>query len=133
MLVGVLQRLGRLASDPERVLHRQLSLPPNPLPQRLALDEGHGEPEERRRPGAGDLAGIVHREDVGVLQPRGQPDLALEPLRSEGGGELGVEHLEGDGAVVAEVADEVHRRHAAAAELTLESVAVREGGLELRG
>ncbi len=38
------------------------------------------------------------------------------------GGELGVEHLEGDGAVVLEVAREEDRGHAPATELALEGV-----------
>jgi hypothetical protein len=40
---------------------------------------------------------------MGMLEPRGEADLALEPLGAEGGGELGQQDLEGDGAVVAEV------------------------------
>ena len=39
-----------------------------------------------------------------MLQPGGESDLALEPLGAERGGELGVEHLERDRAVVLEVA-----------------------------
>ena len=42
-------------------------------------------------------------------------------------GQLGVEDLEGDRAVVAEVLREVDRGHAAAAELADEAVAVGEG------
>ena len=44
--------------------------------------------------------------------------------------ELGVEDLEGDGAVVPEVAGEVDRGHAAAAELALEGVAAGERGAQ---
>ena len=53
-----------------------------------------------------DLAGIEHAEDVGMLQPRGELDLALEPLGAERGGDLGVQDLERDGAVVAQVVGE---------------------------
>ena len=42
------------------------------------------------------------------------------------GGELGVEHLERDRPVVLEVAREVHRGHAPAAELALDRVAVAQ-------
>ena len=65
-----------------------------------------------------------------MLQPGGDADLALEPLGAERGGELGMEHLERDRAVVAEVLGEVHRGHAAAPQLALEPVSVAEGGLE---
>ena len=61
-----------------------------------------------------------------MLQPGGQPDLALKPLGPEGGGELGVEHLQGDRAVVAQVPDEVYRRHPAAAQLALDRVSLGE-------
>ena len=47
-------------------------------------------------------------------------------------GELGVEHLERDRAVVLEVVREVDRGHAAAAELAVEGVATRQAGFELR-
>ena len=38
-----------------------------------------------------------------MLEPGGELDLALEALGAERGGELGMEHLERDGAVVPEV------------------------------
>ena len=46
---------------------------------------------------------------------------------AEGAGELGVEHLQGDGAVVAEVLGEVDGGHSAAAELALDAVAIGQG------
>jgi hypothetical protein len=41
-----------------------------------------------------------------------------------------VQHLEGDRALVLEVPGEIHRSHAAPAELALDRVAVGQGGLE---
>ena len=58
-----------------------------------------------------------------MLQPRGEPDLALEPLGTEGGGELGMQHLERDRPVVPEVPGEEDRGHPPAPELALERVA----------
>ena len=49
-----------------------------------------------------------------MLQRRGELDLLEEPLGAEHGGELRVQHLDRDVAVVAQVAREVDRRHAAA-------------------
>jgi hypothetical protein len=54
------------------------------------------------------------------------------PFYAEGGGQLGVPHLGGDGAVVPQVAREVHGGHAATAELALERVAVPERLLKRR-
>ncbi len=62
-----------------------------------------------------------------MLQTSGDPDLALESLGAERGGQVRAEHLEGDEAIVAEVPGEVDRRHAAAAELALEEIAVAQG------
>src|SRR5262245_38639729 len=58
-----------------------------------------------------------------MLEPRGELDLPLEPLGAERGGELRMEDLERDGAVVAEVLDQIDRGHAPAAELALERIA----------
>ena len=68
-----------------------------------------------------------------MLQAGGELDLAQEPLGAERRGELGMEHLEGDRAVVLEVLGQVDRRHAAAAELALERVAIGERRLERLG
>ena len=62
-----------------------------------------------------------------MLEAGGEADLALEPLGAEGGGDLGVENLEGDGPVVPQVLGELDRSHTPAAELTLERVLVRQG------
>jgi hypothetical protein len=120
MLMGVVQRLRRLPRDPERVVKRELPLAPKPVAQTLALDERHGEPQV-----PGGVTGVVDREDVRMLQPGGEADLALEALGTEHVGQLGVKHLEGDRAVVLEVGGEEHRGHAAAAELAEEGVAAR--------
>ena len=65
-------------------------------------------------------AGIVERQDVRVLQPREQPDLALESLGANRVARVGAEDLDGDGAIVAQVAREEDHGHAAVAELFLE-------------
>jgi hypothetical protein len=61
-----------------------------------------------------------------MLEPGGEVDLSKEALGAEGGGELGVEHLEGDGAVMAEIAGEPDGGHAPATELALEGIAVSQ-------
>jgi hypothetical protein len=72
----------------------------------------------------------VHREDVRVPEPGGDPDLLGEPLGAERRTQLGAEHLEGDRAVVPEVVGQIDRRHSASADLTLEAVLVGQGGGE---
>ena len=84
VLVGVLKGLGRFPRDPERLLHGEVPLPPQPVPERLALDVRHGEPEL-----TGSLARVEHGQDVGMLEPGGELDLPLEALGAEAGSELG--------------------------------------------
>jgi hypothetical protein len=55
-----------------------------------------------------------------VLELCRDANFALEALRAERRGQLGMQHLHRDRAIVPEVLGEVHRRHATAAELTLE-------------
>ncbi len=47
------------------------------------------------------LARVEHGEDVRMLQPGGQLDLPLESLGAERGRQLGMQHLQGDGPLVA--------------------------------
>ena len=61
----------------------------------------------------------------------GDADLALEAVGADGGGELGVQHLERHELVALEVARQHHARHPAAAEIAVERVAVGEARLEL--
>ena len=60
----------------------------------------------------------------------GGSDLAQEPLGADHRGQLGLELLDGDLPVVAEIVREVDRCHAAGPELALEAVATGEGGRE---
>jgi hypothetical protein len=64
---------------------------------------------------------------VGVLQPGREPDLPLEALGAQRGGKLGLQQLQGDGAVVPQIMREEHRGDAAVAQLALEHVAVADG------
>ena len=68
-------------------------------------------------------------------EPGGHFDLPEKPLRAERRRDLGAEDLDGDGAAVPEIAREVHGGHPAAAQLTIEGVAVGQGraqGVERR-
>ena len=126
LAVRVAQRVRHLAGDLQRVLQRQLTLAPEPIPEGLALHVGHRVPEL-----AGRFTGIEHRQDVRVLQAGGGPDLALEALRTERGSQLGMQHLQRDRAVVPEIVGEIHRGHATPPQLALEPVPVGQAALEL--
>ena len=123
--VGRRERLGDLAQQPHRLGHRQLAAAGQAVAQGLALDVGHHVVEE-----AVGVAGVEQAQDVGMLQPGGDLDLAGEPLGAERGGQLGAQDLHRHLAVVLQVLGEVDRGHAALAELALDAVAVGEGRLQ---
>jgi hypothetical protein len=75
VLVGVRERVRDLARDPEGFLERELGLANEPVAQALALDVGHGIPQEPCG-----LARVVQRQDVRVLEPRCRLDLKQEAL-----------------------------------------------------
>jgi hypothetical protein len=81
----------------------------------------------RQLPGSVEVrrAGLV-AQDVRVIQPGGEADLALEAFRPQGRHQLGVEKLERHWAIAPEVAREIHGGHATAPELALEEVAVAQ-------
>ena len=63
-------------------------------------------------------------------QPGRHPDLPLEPVAADLGGDFGAEDLDGDLAAVAEVAGQEDHGHAAFAELSFDGVAAGERGRE---
>ena len=65
-----------------------------------------------------------------MLKSGGGADLPKEPLRTEHGRQIGVEHLEGDVPVVLAVARQVHRGHSATTQLAADGVVGVERGLE---
>ena len=100
-------------------------MPGEPSAQRLPLDVWHHVVQKPAR-----FTRIVHRQDVGVLEPGDKLDLPEEPLGAERVRQLGMEHLERDGTVVLEVVSEADRGHPALAELALDNVAVGQSCLE---
>ena len=119
------ERFRGLGQQPHRIRDGQLARAHEPVPQRFAVDVRHHIIEEP----AG-LARIEHAEYVRMLQPRGDLDLAAEPLGAERRREVGAQHLDRHLAVVLEVFGEIDHRHPALAELALDAVAVGERGGE---
>jgi hypothetical protein len=115
----IVERIRNLSRKPDRLGDRQLSLAIELVAQRLALDEGHGEPEP-----PADIARVEDAEDVRMLKACGELDLALEPFCAEGLRDLGVQDFQRDGSVVPEIVREVHDGKATASELALDAKAV---------
>ena len=126
VLVGVLQGAADFAGDLERGVERKLLFPREPLPEGLALGERHDVVQQ-----AAGLPRVIQRENVGVLECRGDLDLAEEPLAAEDGRQLGLEQLDGDAPVVLQVLGEKDDRHPTAAKLSLDPVSIAERRREL--
>ena len=124
--VCVIEGAGNRHGDAHRLVHRKLFFAIDAMPQRFALDERH---DVEQQPIG--FARIEQRKQIGVLQIRGDADLAEEAFDAEDGAELGAQDLERDVAGVLDVASEIDRGHAAAADFPLYGVAVGEGGTEL--
>ena len=125
--MGVAQCVRHLAGDLNRFLERQLLLAIQSGAQCFSIDEGHHVIQK-----AGGFSRVVEGQDVWVREARRDFDLAEEPLRTERGSELGLQHLDGDLAMVLQVLGEIDRRHPAAAQLSLDQVTVGECRLERR-
>jgi hypothetical protein len=67
-----------------------------------------------------------------MTQRRRRLDLLHESFGTQHGGQLGLEDLDRNLAVVLEILGEIDRGHAARTELTLDAVPVREGSHEPR-
>jgi len=125
LAVGVCQGVNHVAKDAHGVADRQLPFPSEPLTERLAFHERHGVIEEVvRRPGG------EERHDVGMLEARGELDLAAEPLRIDPGGELGGEDLDDDAPMEPALLCDEDATHPTTAELSLEMVRVTERDLQ---
>ena len=122
--VGVFQRLGNLLQDVDRVPHSEAS-GGETRPERLAFGKRHR--VVRQSFGARrhlDLAGRDHEDDMRMLKPGRELNLALESLDVESLRELGREDLDDDRPAEPALGRDEHSGHTAAAELTLDRVAV---------
>ncbi len=88
--VGVVERLGDVAQNRHRLGDRQLAAH-EPRPQRLAFDERHREVRQTVH-----LARGQQRDDVRMLEPRGDQDLAPEAVEVDAVAEFGGENLDDD-------------------------------------
>jgi hypothetical protein len=110
----------------QRLVDRQLMLPFQTMPQRFPFDVRHDVVQQPVR-----APRVEQRQQVGMLEIGGNPDLAQEPLGPEHRAELRIEHLEGDRSLVPNVSREKHGCHAAATDLALDLVSVLKIGSEV--
>ena len=124
--MGVLERPGSLRGDPERDLHGELA---SRRSRSRRLSPSTNGMVNQSCPAV--VPGVVHGEDMRVLEAGDRLDLALEALGAERLGQLGVQHLERHRALVPEVVGQKDGGHAAPPQLAFEPVAVSQAALEL--
>jgi hypothetical protein len=98
LAVGVTQRVRHFAGNLQRVVQWQLTFTPEPIPEGLALDIGHGVPEL-----ASGIARVEDGQNVWMLQAGSGPDFPLEPFWTQGSGQVGMQDFQRDWAVVPEI------------------------------
>ncbi len=123
MAVRIIERIRHLAHQLQGIVDGEATFAREARTERLPFDERHDIPHKSLR-----ASGVEQRNDVRVLERRGDPDLLEEPLCPDGCRELLTEHLYRDPAVMPQVSREVHSGHATASNLALELVAPRQCG-----
>jgi hypothetical protein len=126
-LVRVSQRVSHFAENAGGLLNRQPPEPAKPGAKRLAVHERHDVERHSIRG-----AGIEERQDMRVAKVGGGPDLGNEALGADDRGQVRLEHLDRDIAVMSDVVREIDRRHPADTELPLDAIVRQEGSRERR-
>ena len=124
-----IQRAGHLLQDRHRGVRRQVTLAADHPLQIAAGDVAHGEVEH-----AVDLAGVIDRDDVGMLEAGGEDRLLQEALPELGvRAPIGLEQLERDVSPQGGLNRPVDGAHAAAADHGLDPIAGGgKGGFDIR-
>ena len=123
--VRVIEGLRHVRRETHGVIDGELTFSFESFPKGLPFHVRHHVEEKRVR-----LARIEERQNMWVLQVRRRLDLGQEALGSDDRGELGLEDLQRDAAMVLEVFREKDRRHPTLAELSLDDVATLEGRVQ---
>ncbi len=126
MAVCIAQCIRHFTRDLHRVFDGKLDLTIEEIPQGFALHVGHGVEQKSLR-----LPGVVQRQYAGMMQTGSDLDLAQEAVGADDRRQFGLQHLERHLAAVLQVLGQIDRRHAAAPQLPLDSVALGEGGREM--
>ncbi|HMA24230.1 MAG TPA: hypothetical protein VKP00_09545 [Gemmatimonadaceae bacterium] len=116
-----LQRLGDRFADRDDLGERQLLLALEPLPKRAAV---HVRQYEKGPVIV--LARAQHRDNVRMLQPSRDANLAQETFGADLGDQLVAKDLDGDGSPVRVLASEIHNGRSAATGFALDRVPASE-------
>jgi hypothetical protein len=117
-VVRVGERIGDVAKDVNRLSKGKAPSPPQSRAERFPLDVRHDVEQQ----GTG-RARVEERQDMWMLEVSGEPDLREEPLHANPGSDLGLQHLNGDVALVFQIVRKIDDSHASGAQLAHEPIA----------
>ena len=126
-VVGAGEGVGHFFQQGQRLGHGNRSRPVETVPQRLPVHVRHDVVDQ-----SVDLAAVVQRENVGMLEVGRDVDFGEESPRGARGHQYGTQDLDRHRPVVPEVAREVDRGHAAGAELALDVITASQSGPDPR-
>ena len=115
--VGIGERRGHLAEQPDRVGDRQLARSRQARTERFAFDQGHGVVRQ-----AVGLASGEQRDDVRMLKSSGEGNFPLEPLDRQAEPQLRQQDLHDHRAAEGGLPGDEDPRHPAPAQFALEGV-----------
>src|SRR5687768_6399046 len=98
-----------------RFIYREMLVAIQSLAKRFTFHIRHYVVEQSIR-----VAGIEQRQDVRMVEPRGELYLAQETVGPKRSRQIRMQHLEGDDALVLPVLREIDGRHAATSKLTVD-------------
>src|SRR6185312_8434102 len=123
--VCVLQCVGCLARDADRVAHRELLLAFKARAQRLTIYIRHHVVQQ-----SVSASRVKQRQNMWMLQIRGELDLLEKAVGAQHRRQLCVQNLYGNFTVMLDVLGEIYRGHTARAELALDRVPVSKGAAQ---
>ena len=121
----VIECVGHFARNAHRFVDTELCFAIQLFANGFALNVGHDVKQKSIR-----RAAIEQRQNVRMLQRRRGLDLDDESLGTQHGREFRLQYFDRDFALVLQVVREIHGRHAARTEFTLDAVAIGESGGE---
>ena len=117
LTVRVRERVGDLGRDAHRDIDRELTLARHANAKCLSTDVRHQVVEQSLY-----VSGVVERQDIGMLEPREEPDLSDETELTGLGAWISIEHLERYPPLVPRIAGEVDGSEGSLSDLALDLV-----------
>jgi hypothetical protein len=120
--VSIAQRASHIGGYSKRLVDAELDLLAHPVAETPALDAGHDVEKQTVY-----VPRIEERNDVRVDKGFRDPNLPEETLRAHRGGELAMQHLDGDAACLTEIVRKVDGSGRPPSQLAPDAIAIPQG------